>query len=240
MSRPARVSVVVPTFNERDNIVPLVSEIKTALTGYDKEIVVVDDNSPDQTAEAVKTAFPNDPEVKVIVRLKDRGFANSIREGLEKASGEVLVVMDSDFNHQPKYLPFMVQALSDYDCVFASRFLYGGRMYPRSRHLLSWVFNGFVRIMTAGQITDNLYGLFSIKRAVLAQCDFDEIFWGYGDYCIRLLHALQTNRASLLQIPVVNGERRKGAGNSAFFKTFRQYTAATLQLALRGRIKHPH
>lgn len=231
------VSVVLPAYNEKDNLIPLIREIKAALSGHQKEILVVDDNSPDGTADAVRQAYPGDKEVVVIVRTKNKGFANSIREGLERATGSILVVMDSDFNHQPKYLPFMVDALSSYDCVSGSRFLYGGRMDPRSRHLLSWIFNIFVRFSTGGRVTDNLYGFVCVKRAVMEQCRYDDIFWGYGDYCIRLLYELQLRNIDILQIPMVNGTRRAGAGSSAFLKTLLQYTEATLQLAVRGRIK---
>lgn len=233
---PEKVSVVIPAYNEKGNIVPLVQEIKAALAEYRKEIVVVDDNSPDGTAQAARDAFPSDEEVVIIVRTKDKGFANSIREGLERATGSILVIMDSDFNHQPKYLPFMVQATSTYDCITGSRFLYGGLMLPRSRHLLSWIFNIFVRFATGGLVTDNLYGYLCLKRSALELCDLDAIFWGYGDYCIRLLYELQRQEIPILQIPMVNGNRRAGSGSQAFMKTFFQYTRATLQLSARGRI----
>lgn len=231
------VSIIVPAYNERENIVPLVREIKEALSGRALEVVVVDDDSPDGTARAVEEAFPGDPAVRVIVRRGDRGFAKSIREGIEKSRGEVVVVMDSDFNHQPRYLPFMVQSLSHYDAVFGSRFLYGGMMAPRSRHLCSWVFNIFVRMATGGDITDNLYGFFCIKRPALERCDFDEVFWGYGDYCIRLLYRLQLDKTEILQVPIVNGARRGGVGNSAFLGVLAEYSLATLRLALQGRLR---
>lgn len=237
---PPKVSIVVPTYNERENIVPLVREIKESLAGCPKEILVVDDDSPDGTAQAVRDAFPGDAEVRLVVRKERRGFAFSIREGIERSGGEAVIVMDSDFNHQPKYLPFMLQSLSHYDAVFGSRFLYGGKMLPPTRHFLSWVFNVFVRFSTGGDITDNLYGFFCIKRPVLERCDFDRIFWGYGDYCIRLLYFLQRDRAEILQVPIVNGERRGGVGNSAFVKVWAEYTAATCRLAFSGRIESKH
>lgn len=236
-SAPQLVSVVLPTFNERGNVVPLVGAIRAALAGVAHEVLVVDDDSPDGTADAVRAAYPDDPAVRVIVRTTDKGFAKSIRAGIEHARGDAVVVMDSDFNHQPAYLPFMVDSLRYYDCVLGSRFLYGGRMFPRARHLLSWLFNVFVRCATGGQITDNLYGYFAIRTEVLRRCDFDAIFDGYGEYCIRLLHALQRGGVNILQFPAVNGERLKGAGNSRFLKTFWTYFKATVRLALGGRLK---
>jgi dolichol-phosphate mannosyltransferase len=231
---PCLVSVVVPTFNEVGNIVPLVRAIQDALNGYRYEVLVVDDNSPDGTAHAVRTAFPSESRVRVIVRTQDPSFARSIRTGIEEAHGDVIVVMDSDFNHQPQYLPFMIDSLRYYDCVTGSRFLYGGRMFPRSRHLLSWLFNVFVRCLTRGQITDNLYGLFAIHADLLRQCDFDAIFQGRGEYFIRLIYQLQRLGLSILQFPAVNGRRLTGEGNSRFLRTFATYFRATWRVAVQG------
>lgn len=222
----------MPTFNEERNITFLIAEIKKYLANFTKEILVIDDNSSDKTVENVEREFKSDPEIKVIIRQQNRGLANSIREGIEKAKGEIIVVMDTDFNHQPKYLPFMIQAMDFYDCVTASRFLYGGKMSSRLRHILSYLFNIFVRILTGGYITDNLYGFFAIKRKLLAQQNLNSIFWGYGDYFIRLLYYLQKSNVQILQFPAVNGERKSGTGNSTFFKTFCQYFIATIKLAI--------
>jgi dolichol-phosphate mannosyltransferase len=231
---PRLVSVIVPTFNESGNIVPLVRAVQRALAGYPLEVLIVDDNSPDGTADVAGKAFAGDPTVRVLVRRADASLAKSIRTGLEAARGDVLAVMDSDFNHRPEYLVFMVEALRYYDCVTASRFLYGGRMVPRSRHLLSWLFNVFVRCLTRGQITDNLYGLFAIHADRLRLCNLDAIFHGYGDYFIRLMYQLQRLRLSILQFPAVNGRRLAGAAHGRFLRTFATYFAATGRLVLQG------
>lgn len=230
---PDLVSVVLPTYNERENAVLLVREIHEVLGDRPHEIVVADDDSPDGTCEALLAL--KDPRLTVVRRTSGKGLANSIRCGIEHSRGTRVVVMDSDFNHQPLYLPFMVDALAHYDCVSGSRFLYGGRMNTRRRHLLSWQFNVFTRFMTGGQITDNLYGFFAIRREVLDRCDFERIFWGYGDYAIRLLYYLQAMEASILQFPAVNGTRRAGVGNSQFLRVFRQYFGEVLRLAASNR-----
>jgi dolichol-phosphate mannosyltransferase len=241
MNAPKLVSVVLPTFNERGNIVSLVHEVLEALSGYAVEILVVDDNSPDGTASWVRENFPDRPDVKVIVRTINRGFAKSIRTGIEQATGDAIIVMDSDGNHKPCYLPFMIQGLSHYDCVMGSRFVYGGRMFPRSRHLLSWLFNVFVRCVTRGQITDNLYGYFAIHTSLVRNCPLEVIFEGYGEYFIRLLYHLQWMNLNILQFPAVNGERRAGKGNQRFWKTFWIYFAATWRLVFaQGRLQYVH
>lgn len=229
------VSVIVPCYNERGNIIPLIEAIHTELSHIKHQIVVVDDNSPDGTYEAVKNL--NYDFVKPILRTENRGFANSIRCGLENADGNVFVVMDSDFNHQPKYLPFMVKNMEFYECVSASRFMYGGAMDTRFRHYASWIFNIFVRIMTRKYITDSLYGYFAIQKEVMERIDYDKIFWGYGDYCIRLMYYLQENKTEVLQFPAVNGRRLAGEGNSRFIAVLIKYTYATIKLSLFSKEK---
>lgn len=229
------VSVILPCFNERGGIVGLVQELRRVLAARPHEFVVVDDHSPDGTAEWVRQAFAGDPGVRVIERESDPSLAKSIREGLEQAKGRVFVVMDSDGNHDPKYLPFMLDSLARYDAVFGSRYLYGGRMSGRLRHHLSWLFNIFVRLATGGNIIDYLYGYFAIKREAMGKCRYDDVFWGYGEYCIRLLYALEAAGVSILQIPMILGPRRAGTGNSNLGRVFVQYTLATLRLALTHR-----
>ena len=231
-----KISVILPTYNEKGNILSIIEAIHAELVDYEHEILVVDDNSPDGTFKAVlDRAYPY---VRAILRTENRGLANSIRNGLENAKGTVFIIMDSDFNHQPKYLPFMIQAISYYDCVTASRFLYGGRMDNRFRHILSWIFNIFVRLMTGGQITDSLYGFLAIKRRVIEECNYDKIFWGYGDYCIRLMYYLQRNHVNILQIPAINGRRKEGQGNRRFFEIFWQYFKEVIMLSYKARMNN--
>ena len=229
------VSVIVPAFNEKDNILVLIDKIHQELSGMKHQIIVIDDNSPDGTYRIVcekKYSF-----VKPILRTSDPGLAKSIRAGLEKADGNVFVIMDSDFNHQPHYIPRMIKNLEFYDCVVASRFVYGGLMDSRWRHISSWIFNIFVRLVTGKFITDSLYGFFAIHRSVIEKLDYDKIFWGYGDYCIRLMYYLQETGSEILQMPVVNGRRLKGQGNGSFLKVFVQYTKETIKLFLKERLK---
>ncbi|MEK6794994.1 MAG: glycosyltransferase family 2 protein [Spirochaetota bacterium] len=223
------VSVIVPCYNERGNILPLISAIHHELSFCRHEIIVVDDNSPDGTYALVTSKRL--PYVKAICRPRDPSLARSIRTGLEAARGNIFIAMDSDFNHDPGYIPHMVMNLEHYDCVSASRFVYGGKMESRFRHVASWFFNIFVRLVTRKFVTDSLYGYWAIKKKVIERIPYGRVFWGYGDYCIRLMYYLQEEGASILQFPAVNGRRKSGTGNSRFLKTLIQYTAETLKLA---------
>ncbi|MBA7536262.1 Undecaprenyl-phosphate mannosyltransferase [subsurface metagenome] len=219
-----KVSVILPTYNEKENIPSLIDAIHNELANYNHEILVVDDNSPDGTYQAVLNL--NYPYVQAILRVKNRGLANSIRCGLENAKGSIFIIMDSDFNHRPEDIPFMVEALSHFDCVVGSRFLYGGRGVGPGRHLLSWSFNIFLRLVTDGRITDSLYGFLAIHREVIEQLNYDDIFWGFGDYCIRLMYYSQRQGMTILQVPMITSERLSGRENRQFVRVFIQYTIA--------------
>ncbi len=227
------VSVILPCYNESGNIIPLIEHIHLQLSFCNHEIIVVDDSSPDGTFDLVNNKKYD--FVRAFLRTSDASFAKSIRKGIEEAKGNALLVMDSDFNHQPMYIPQMVKNLAYYDCVSGSRFVYGGAMNSRLRHLASWIFNVFVRILTRKYVTDSLYGFFAIKRNIIQKLDYDKIFWGFGDYYIRFLYYLQEEKATILQIPVINGERLKGEGNSKFMKVFLQYGLATIKLVLKRK-----
>ncbi|MBX7066613.1 MAG: glycosyltransferase [Parachlamydiales bacterium] len=229
------VSVILPCFNEKENILHLIDAIHSAIHMWKHEIIVVDDNSPDGTYELVN----NNPKeyIRSYKRLKDPSLAKSIRFGIEQAKGDYIVMMDSDFNHQPKEIPAMLANLEYFDCVSGSRFVYGGKMDRRFRHVASWIFNIFVRILTGKYVTDNLYGFIAIKRSKLFEVNFDDVFWGFGDYCIRLMYYLQCNGISILQVPSVLGKRLGGEGNSALIRTFVKYLKETIKLALKNTRK---
>jgi dolichol-phosphate mannosyltransferase len=224
------VSVVLPCYNEKGNILSLIDAIHNELCFVSHEIIVIDDNSPDGTFLLVQQK--SIPFVKPVLRTSDPSLAKSIRRGIEEAKGNILVVMDSDFNHQPLYLPMMIKNMEFYDCVSASRFVYSGKMDKRWKHYCSWIFNIWVRLLTRTSITDNLYGYFSIRREILEKIDYDKIFWGYGDYCIRLMFYLQQLDVKVLQFPAENGKRLAGTGNSHFIKVLFQYLNATIKLVI--------
>ena len=244
------VSVILPTFNERDNICDLVDAIHRELepAGYAYEVLVVDDNSPDGTAEVVRLRYrlegaatallPGSERgrLRLFVRTQNRGLANSIRDGLLAAQGQTLVVMDTDFNHDPALIPQMVDLLRYYDLVIGSRFVMRGGMEDRLRYHFSQIYNVFIRALFQTQIQDNLSGYFAIRRERLYSLAplFPAIFYGYGDYFIRLLLAAWRQGWKILEVPVFYILRRHGDSKTGFWSVFKKYTAAVLRLRLNG------
>jgi dolichol-phosphate mannosyltransferase len=231
--RPA-VSVILPTFNEKDNIVALVDELRSRFRAghYSYELLVVDDQSPDGTGEIVAATFAEDPGVRVIVRRKNPGLAYSIREGIERSTGAIILVMDTDFNHNPPDAVLLFQVAQYVDLVVGSRFTFGGGMSNLPRYYLSYLYNIFLRLTLGTRLDDNLSGLFAAKRERMFELDFDKIFWGYGDYFFRLL--LLSQRAGLLhiEVPVFYGSRLGGESKTRFLQIFAKYTREVFYILL--------
>jgi dolichol-phosphate mannosyltransferase len=230
-SRPD-VSVVLPTFQERENIVPLVGELCARFRELNVvyEILVVDDSSPDGTAAAVRSAFETDDGVKVVDRRANPGLAFSIRDGIERSTGEVILVMDTDFNHLPKDAVLIYKVAQLVDLGIGSRFVFGGGMSNRLRYYLSYAYNIVMRLVLGTRMDDNLSGLFAIRRTALFKLDFDKIFWGYGDYFFRLLLLSQRAHLTHVQVPIFYGERMGGQSKTRFFSIFLKYTREVLRL----------
>ena len=238
----AKTSIILPTYKERDNIVELVQTIHQHLEpdGFRYEIIIVDDNSPDGTADVVRAAFGDDPRVHLHVRTKERGLATALRYGAEHSDGEVLVFMDTDFNHDPAMIPQLVKFLEYYDVVIGSRFVMRGGMEDRVRYVFSFIYNLGLRFLFGTRVWDNLSGFFAIYRDKLMELDLDQIFYGYGDYFIRLLMVGWRRGWRMLEIPVFYRLRMHGHSKTQFLSIFTQYTAAILKLRLKlwlGRMR---
>jgi dolichol-phosphate mannosyltransferase len=226
------VSVILPTFQERENIVRLVRELREEFRGLGVkyEILIVDDRSPDGTSAVASAAFADDPSIVIIERNAPAGLAFSIREGMEKSHGDVILVMDTDFNHQPKDAVLIYKVAQLVDLGIGSRFIFGGGMSNRLRYMLSYAYNLFMRLVLGTRMDDNLSGLFAIKRAALFKLDFDKIFWGYGDYFFRLLLLSQRQRFTHVQVPIFYGERTAGDSKTRFLPVFLKYTREVVRL----------
>ena len=183
---------------------------------WDYEIIVVDDNSPDKTYDLIVNEFQQNDRVKAVLRTADRGLSKSIRAGIEQAAGDQLLVMDTDFTHNPADIPTMLHLAIPYEFVSGSRFCPGGSMEDFSHYLASLLFNLLIRITLTTQIQDSLSGFYTVRKDKLAALDFDRIFFGYGDYYFRLLYYAQRSGLSIIEIPTNYRERDQGRSKSNY------------------------
>ncbi|MCE4601341.1 MAG: glycosyltransferase family 2 protein [Desulfurococcales archaeon] len=174
MNKP-RVSVIIPTYNEADNIELLLDRLTSVLRaeGFeDYEIIAVDDNSSDGTCDIVRRKSREDPRIKCILRVNEKGLSSAVVEGFKNASGEILVVMDADLQHPPETVPRLVEAvMRGADVAVASRYGRGGGVagWSRLRLLMSRIATIGVKILVreAKRTTDPLSGFFAVRRDAL-------------------------------------------------------------------------
>ena len=230
------LSIVLPTFNEIENIGPLVDAIKIAVPAeVEFEIIVVDDNSPDGTYDRAIALFADDPQVVIQKRVTDKGLARSIRSGIELAQGTKVIVMDTDFTHDPQEISKLVHVGKEFAIVSCSRFCSGGNMQDRAHYLASLIFNLLLRVILRTNVQDNLGGYFLITREKLMTLPLDQIFHGYGDYYFRLLHYAQSKGLSIVEIPTIYRTRKYGTSKSNFVKMMFSYGVAALKLRMSTR-----
>jgi dolichol-phosphate mannosyltransferase len=165
------VSIIVPCYNERDNIAPMVGALTATLQEIDWEVIFVDDDSPDGTTNVVREVLRNDPHVRSIRRIRRRGLASAVIEGALAASGSVLAVLDGDLQHDETRLPAMFAALeAGADIAVGSRHVDGGSsegLSSRARMRLSSIGIKLAQAVTHTSLTDPMSGFFALRRSLL-------------------------------------------------------------------------
>ena len=170
MSEGPLLSVVVPTYNERDNVRALYEGLARALAGYSFELIFVDDGSPDGTADVVREISSRDPRVRLIVRRGERGLGTAVLAGVRAARGQYVAKMDADLQHPPEAVRLMLEAAlaTGADVVVATRYARGGGVegWPLRRYVVSRLAGLAIRLLlpAAGRVSDPTSGLFLIRR----------------------------------------------------------------------------
>jgi dolichol-phosphate mannosyltransferase len=225
-----KVSVVIPTYNEKENILELVSEIvgifKSKKIIY--EIIVVDDDSPDKGGYVAKKKFAKNKNVKIYIRKKDKGLSKSIRYGIKKATGSVLVGMDSDFNHPPKDILRLVAKIGKFDLVVAQRRAMEGNL----RYPFTYIFNLFLKYILGFPTMDNMSGFYAVKKDTLNKLNFDHVYRGFGEYHLRMLIGIKRAGGKITEVPFISPDRKYGVSKSNLLKMFINYIAISVKLAL--------
>jgi dolichol-phosphate mannosyltransferase len=169
-ARVPELTLVLPTFNERENVAPLVELVAAALAGISWEIIFVDDDSADGTAAAVRELARRDPRVRCMQRIGRRGLSSACIEGALASAAPFVAVMDADLQHDERLLPQMLAALnrSEADLVVGSRYIAGGGVgqLDRTRVGISTLATRLSRFVCKAKIADPMSGFFMMRREV--------------------------------------------------------------------------
>ena len=208
-----RVAVVVPTYNERENLESVAGRVREAVP--DADLLIVDDNSPDGTGELADKLAAADPRIHVMHRAGKSGlgaaYIAGFRWALERDYG-AMVEMDADGSHQPEDLPRLLGALEHADLVVGSRWVPGGKIvnWPKSREFISRGGNIYVRLMLGLSVRDATGGFRAYRAGALRQIGLDQVV--SQGYCFQIDLTLRTVRAGLTiaEIPITFIERAHG------------------------------
>ena len=208
-----RVVMVLPTYNERDNLAWIVGRVRAAVPRAD--VLVVDDDSPDGTGQLADTMSETDPQVSVLHRTEKAGlgaaYLHGFRVALERGY-DVIGEMDADGSHQPEQLPLLLEALADADLVIGSRWVSGGSVvnWPLSRKVLSVGGNLYARVLLGIPLRDVTAGYRVFRSTTLKAIDLDSV--ESAGYIFQTDLAFRTLRAGLrvVEVPIEFVERVRG------------------------------
>jgi len=168
------LAVIIPTYNEKDNVLLLLAKLQKALAGVEWEAIVVDDNSPDGTWQVVTQAARGDSRVRLIRRIGRKGLSSACIEGMLSSSADYLAVIDADLQHDETVLSTMLSLLKkgSLDVVVGSRYVDGGGMdaWPESRVRASRLATNFSKAVTGLLIQDPMSGFFMLRRGYFEGC----------------------------------------------------------------------
>lgn len=206
------VTAILPTYNEATNIIPLINRIHTALENYSKEILVVDDNSPDRTWEIAQGV--KDKNVRVIRRMEDKGLVKSIRYGVENAKGKYVVWMDADQSMPPEVIPRLIEELKAHHISCGSRYVKGGRdLRPLIRKVTSRMINLAANIILNFKVLDWTTGFVASRKEVFKTVPLNNSI--YGEYCIDFFYNAGKNGFSVKEVPYDFVDRLEGESKTA-------------------------
>jgi dolichol-phosphate mannosyltransferase len=205
--------VVVPTYNERDNL----PQLLTGLLQYPAlKVLIVDDKSPDGTGQMAEDIAREHPgRIDVLHRTGRRGFGRSLLEGLSRAiqgTADFVFQMDADLSHDPKYLAEMMAAASDADLVIGSRYLHGVSVvnWPLRRIILSAFANQYVRAVTRLSVRDCTSGFRCWRREALARLPMARLESEGYSLLVEMLYLAERSGCRIVESPIIFVERRQG------------------------------
>jgi dolichol-phosphate mannosyltransferase len=247
-----RVLVLIPTYNERDNLEPIVERVLAANPAVD--ILVIDDASPDGTGKIADSLAADDPRVQVLHRPGKAGLGVAYIAGFDwgiAAGYQVLVEMDADGSHAPEQLPRLLRALDQADLVLGSRWVPGGRVvdWPMSRELLSRGANSYARLALGLGLQDATGGYRAYRREVLSAIDYRTV--ASEGYCFQVDLAWRAVKAGfrVREVPITFADRQQGESKmsgaivrEAFVRVSQwgaRHRLDQARTALRGRLGRP-
>lgn len=218
-----RTVVIIPTYQERENIAPLIQQIFEL--GMDLWIFIVDDNSPDGTGQLADSLKNQYPKLQILHRSCKEGLGPAYRAGFSLAleqNFDRIVTMDADFSHDPRYLPDLLEGLDHADLVVGSRYLCGISVvnWSLKRLILSYFANRYVQWVTRLLVRDCTSGFMAFRSEVLKKIPWQKTFSQSYSFLVELKYLTHRFGFRLVEKPIIFVERRKGFTKISPFTIF--------------------
>jgi len=203
-----KVSIILPTYNEKENIKDLIKGIVKHVKEL-HEIIVVDDNSPDGTHEIVRKISKKNKKIRLVRRINERGLASALARGIKESRGNIVGWMDADLGMPPRYLAKFLKWIPRYDIAIGSRYAKGGDdRRPFIRRITSRAINLFTNLLLGFSVKDFNSGFVVAKKDVFKKVNL--MSEGYGQYCIRFLYECINKEYTIKETGYIFTDRTKG------------------------------
>jgi dolichol-phosphate mannosyltransferase len=237
------IRVIIPTYNEKENIADLATQILAL--GIGAGIIIVDDNSPDGTGQMADALAMADSRVKVIHRAGKFGLGTAYIAGFKRAlteGADRLITMDADFSHDPAYIPALVTLANHFHITIGSRYVPQGgvRNWELHRRFLSWSANAFARTMLGLKARDCTAGFRCYHREVLENIALDQIFSSGYSFLVEMLFKCQRKGFTVGEIPIIFANRERGQSKISQTEIYKaMYTVMRLSVSRVIRRRQP-
>ncbi len=207
------IVAVIPTYNERENIIRLIPEVLAQDAGI--HVLIVDDNSPDGTGAAVAGMAASNERIHLLSRASKKGLGSAYREGFSAAlalGAARILEMDADFSHDPASIPALIAALDEYDLVVGSRYLNGVSVvnWPIRRLMLSYCATLYTRLITGLRLSDCTSGFKGFRREVIESFDLDTIRSDGYSFQIEMNFRCMEKGFRIGEVPIIFIDRHAG------------------------------
>jgi dolichol-phosphate mannosyltransferase len=219
--KKSKISIILPTYNEYDNIVTLIERTIKAIPD-EKEILVIDDDSPDGTAELVASYCKKSPVVRLIVRKNERGLCSAIQRGVSEASGDIIVWMDCDLSMPPEKIPELIEKIINDGCdaAIGSRYVKGGRDRRTDsgkfilffHTTLSRIITTFTSLMLWRTFRDWTSGFIAVKAEVIKKIPLNG---DYGEFFIEMMYRILKSGYKVIEVPYELIPRQRGQSKTS-------------------------
>ncbi|EKD25727.1 MAG: Glycosyltransferase [uncultured bacterium] len=215
------ISIILPTYNEENNIIPIIKEIENVLKSFNYEIIIIDDNSLDNTFHKITDLSKINKSIFPISRIDEKGLASAIKHGIKKCKGDIVIWFDCDFSHPTYILPEFIKRIQNekLDAVIASRFIVGSKDLTfklftiiHFHKILSKWLNKLCSKLLINSFTDWTSGFIAIKSDILKKIEFNG---NHGEYFMELVFGLGINGYRVREIPFESPPRKTGDSKTA-------------------------